>query len=840
MTEQNATLGLLESRALELTHDELSFLGTQPGKVVETGIFTMIIGLVLATVKYHETSIAPTETTVSLVIRITYQAMHASRVEVADLMIAADEEYRPLCSAYGVCQTVNHTHGMIAIVRLGQTIAIKYDEIGRNALLVQRIKQEGISSLVIMQVVEDEAGKVGTVHLGRTELIKRSTQRVARMELIGMLHQKIHNTNAVVVFLSWLQAVQRYAVLYVVAHLLPIEQGTLTLQVVRLRSVLHPAMGRGGGLEHYRHLSGLQILQVGLGGHQLFCFQGQAQVGYQGAMVRSIGGADNGLVQRNGRATPERSDVINTNLRVIGRKGGLLTGINNKVFPNLRQFFGVRLRIPVTGDDEGFLPPLCLGYYDGDGCQPVLLHEIQMGTRHHVVLLFYHQEHPRLLARQGNTADAQRTLAHKDAHAILTTLIVDRTGKYGIIEGAAGQFINLMKSLAASGHAVQLLQCNHIRLLPQYDSRRAVVINHIVQTSTMLYIITHNSDLPGHARLVLGLSGQGHNEEHEDKGYSLSDNDVFHNRMRFYWRKFIKIIPDIIIQRNRNPFNEGRIKKKILPLQQETDFSNSKSIMKRALLAVLAYFVITQLITGFATILIAVITGIGMDDGIPIPIMAPVMNIMMVAAILVCWKKLKVIRIPEAFSTGGIRWGWALAAIAACMCGAFATNLMTEIAELPDLIEEAELRLARNIWGIMAVCVVAPIAEELLFREGLCGYLARNGMHPWKTVWISSIIFGLIHANPAQIPFAILLGLMLGIIYMRTGSVVVSSIVHILNNSLAIIMILVMGDAVRDFSLVEWVGGKTIAGSCIIVGFTVCAYILKGPLQTNKKEEEYV
>ena len=37
----------------------------------------------------------------------------------------------------------------------------------------------------------------------------------------------------------------------------------------------------------------------------------------------------------------------------------------------------------------------------------------------------------------------------------------------------------------------------------------------------------------------------------------------------------------------------------------------------------------------------------------------------------------------------------------------------------------------------------------------------------------------------------------------------------------------VLGDKVKEFSMVEWVGGKVVAGVCIIVGFAGCAYLLR-------------
>ena len=265
----------------------------------------------------------------------------------------------------------------------------------------------------------------------------------------------------------------------------------------------------------------------------------------------------------------------------------------------------------------------------------------------------------------------------------------------------------------------------------------------------------------------------------------------------------------------------------MLTLQQIIKLFIYERHMRKALLAVLIYFLITQLLTGVVSLTIALIVKTYPWGGMSVDILAPTMMASFIIAILICWRGLKVMRIPEAFRPTNLKWGWSLTAIFACILGAFAGNLFSEVTELPNMIEDMILTFCYNPWGILAVAVMGPIAEELLFREGLCGYLARNGMDPWKAVWVSGILFGLIHVNPAQVFFAAIFGIMLGVIYIKTGNIVLTSIIHILNNSLAIIEARYLGDKILDFSIVEWVGGKINAGIYIIVGFAICAYLLR-------------
>ena len=67
-------------------------------------------------------------------------------------------------------------------------------------------------------------------------------------------------------------------------------------------------------------------------------------------------------------------------------------------------------------------------------------------------------------------------------------------------------------------------------------------------------------------------------------------------------------------------------------------------------------------------------------------------------------------------------------------------------------------------------------------------------MRPWTAIIVSSLIFGVVHMNPAQIPFAFLLGMMFGWLYYRTGSLLPGIIGHVLNNSVATANMLLYGD----------------------------------------------
>ncbi|MCF0159238.1 MAG: CPBP family intramembrane metalloprotease [Bacteroidaceae bacterium] len=114
-------------------------------------------------------------------------------------------------------------------------------------------------------------------------------------------------------------------------------------------------------------------------------------------------------------------------------------------------------------------------------------------------------------------------------------------------------------------------------------------------------------------------------------------------------------------------------------------------------------------------------------------------------------------------------------------------NVLEEYCELPDSLSEIMPAVVANPLGILSVAVIAPIAEELTFRGGLMGGLMKNGYSAKTAIWASAITFGLIHMNPVQIVFGAIMGVLLGWAYWRTRSLLPCILMHLANNSFAVL-----------------------------------------------------
>lgn len=126
-----------------------------------------------------------------------------------------------------------------------------------------------------------------------------------------------------------------------------------------------------------------------------------------------------------------------------------------------------------------------------------------------------------------------------------------------------------------------------------------------------------------------------------------------------------------------------------------------------------------------------------------------------------------------------------LASVVLIFCSMAMFNYLAQLTELPDQLALQMAQMAKNLFGVFAIAVLGPILEEVLFRGAIQGMLMRRFNNPWVGIVLASIIFGVIHINPIQVFYAFCLGMVLGWLYYRTGSLMPSIIGHVLNNSLA-------------------------------------------------------
>ena len=88
------------------------------------------------------------------------------------------------------------------------------------------------------------------------------------------------------------------------------------------------------------------------------------------------------------------------------------------------------------------------------------------------------------------------------------------------------------------------------------------------------------------------------------------------------------------------------------------------------------------------------------------------------------------------------------------------------------------------IFTFLAIGIIAPIAEEILFRGLIFGALQKWLQPGWVICW-TSLLFAIAHLELIGLVPLIALGAILGWVRYRTGSIGLSILLHAANNCLA-------------------------------------------------------
>ena len=106
-------------------------------------------------------------------------------------------------------------------------------------------------------------------------------------------------------------------------------------------------------------------------------------------------------------------------------------------------------------------------------------------------------------------------------------------------------------------------------------------------------------------------------------------------------------------------------------------------------------------------------------------------------------------------------------------------SIVTGIKVDNNLVLESFMNI--NLWGrLIVTCVCAPIFEELVFRKLFIDRTVKYGEK--VAVIMSGVMFGLFHGNFEQFFYACFLGMFFAYVYIRTGKIVYTMILHFMVN----------------------------------------------------------
>ena len=167
---------------------------------------------------------------------------------------------------------------------------------------------------------------------------------------------------------------------------------------------------------------------------------------------------------------------------------------------------------------------------------------------------------------------------------------------------------------------------------------------------------------------------------------------------------------------------------------------------------------------------------------------------------------------------------------------------LTSIIPMPDVIktmfEEAFVNTA--LWdAILATCILAPLLEELLCRGVMMRGMLSHTSPRAAIIW-SAVIFAVIHMNPWQSIPALLMGLLFGWLYYRTGCLWLTIFLHCLNNSISTAVSRLFPDIGIDQGLIDILDRPTYLKIYVLSALVLAAslWLLHNYLPSRKKADE--
>lgn len=115
----------------------------------------------------------------------------------------------------------------------------------------------------------------------------------------------------------------------------------------------------------------------------------------------------------------------------------------------------------------------------------------------------------------------------------------------------------------------------------------------------------------------------------------------------------------------------------------------------------------------------------------------------------------------------------------------------------------------------LCIAIIPALTEEFIFRGVILNSFRKFG--DGFAILMSSLLFGFMHGNFVQIPFAFIVGLACGFILVKTNSIIPAMMLHLLNNGTSVII-----DIISNY---VGTGLYSVISSVIIIILTLLGFI---------------
>ena len=204
---------------------------------------------------------------------------------------------------------------------------------------------------------------------------------------------------------------------------------------------------------------------------------------------------------------------------------------------------------------------------------------------------------------------------------------------------------------------------------------------------------------------------------------------------------------------------------------------------KRHLLILLLLILLGQVIGGVAVLLVNVALT-GEPSGVVRSWFMPVYYLLSFApAVYYTWSKLERPTVsffliqplsPKYVAVLGI----------AILLVSFGVGIVAGYLPTADLVNASMDSLGVSVGSFITIVLLAPVVEEYLLRGLLLDRMLQH-RSPRMAIFLSALLFGLMHLIPAHVFMAFFMGLALGYVYYRTRSLALVILLHLINNGTA-------------------------------------------------------
>lgn len=110
----------------------------------------------------------------------------------------------------------------------------------------------------------------------------------------------------------------------------------------------------------------------------------------------------------------------------------------------------------------------------------------------------------------------------------------------------------------------------------------------------------------------------------------------------------------------------------------------------------------------------------------------------------------------------------------------------------PNLVEESMSVLSSiGFLPLLIVTAIFPAFFEELFARGVL-FAGYSALGTKKAIFYSALLFGIMHMNPQQVPYALCVGIFFAYFVRKTGSILASIIPHFIINATTVLMVAMM------------------------------------------------